>query len=172
MIKSRTAQLIYQSFFCALGVVAFFGSIGFYNMNVTGDFFIYFTNLSNYLCIGVMLAELVQTAKKKADSYVAAVPHLHFISMLGIVLTFAVFNILLAHAPGRDPALTADLRENTFPPDHSISVFRICDVSAGRHRYKAAPGQNARPVILYASGRSSAWKSARKRFLQSEVCRC
>ena len=50
-----------------------------------------------------MLAGLIETAKKKEDSYVKAVPMLKFIGMLGILLTFLVFNIVLAGAEGRDP---------------------------------------------------------------------
>ena len=53
--------------------------------------------------LGVMLTALIQTAKKKEDSYVSAVPMLKFIGMLGILLTFLVFNIMLAGAAGRDP---------------------------------------------------------------------
>ena len=50
-----------------------------------------------------MLASLIQTAKKKDDGYVTATPLLKFIGMLGILLTFLVFNIMLAGAEGRDP---------------------------------------------------------------------
>jgi hypothetical protein len=52
-----------------------------------------------------MLAALIQTAKKKEDSFVSTAPVLKFIGMLGILLTFLVFNILLAGAEGRDPQL-------------------------------------------------------------------
>ena len=64
----------------------------------------HFTNLSNYFCTGIMLAELIQTARKKEDSYVSFHPCLKFVGMLGIFLTFMVFNFLLANQPGRDPA--------------------------------------------------------------------
>ncbi|MBR5137357.1 MAG: Pr6Pr family membrane protein [Clostridia bacterium] len=67
------------------------------------DFYVHFTNISNFLCIGVMLAGLIQTAKKKGDSYVSAAPVMKFIGMLAILLTFLVFNIMLAGA--RDPQL-------------------------------------------------------------------
>ena len=103
--QSRTAQLIFQSFYCALALVACAGSVGLYQMKFTGDFYIYFTNISNYLCAFVMLAELVQTARKTGDSHVTVFPRLHFVSMLGMVLTFIVFNALLANDPNRDPAL-------------------------------------------------------------------
>ena len=105
MIKNRTAQLIYQTVYCTLGLVGCVASLGIFdNIHmIRWDFYVHFTNLSNYLCIGVMLAALIRTAKKKDDSYVTAVPMLKFVGMLGILLTFLVFNIMLAGA--RDPQL-------------------------------------------------------------------
>ena len=105
MIKNRTAQLIYQTVYCALAFVGCIASLGIFdNINLfRWDFYVHFTNISNYLCFGVMLAGLIQTAKKKEDSYVSAAPLLKFIGVLGILLTFLVFNIMLAGAAGRDP---------------------------------------------------------------------
>lgn len=105
MIKNRTAQLIYQTVYCTLGFVGIIASLGIFdNVNtIRWDFYVHFTNISNFLCIGVMLTALIQTAKKKENSYVSAVPVLKFIGMLGILLTFLVFNIMLAGAEGRDP---------------------------------------------------------------------
>ena len=105
MIKNRTAQLIFQTIYCTLGFVGCVASLGIFdNINIIRwDFYVHFTNISNYLCIGVMLSALIQTAKKKENSYVSAAPLLKFIGMLGILLTFLVFNILLAGAEGRDP---------------------------------------------------------------------
>lgn len=105
MIKNRTAQLIFQTFYCTLGFVGCIASLGIFDniSTIRWDFYVHFTNISNFLCIGVMLAALVQTAKKKEDSFVSAVPVLKFIGMLGILLTFLVFNIMLAGAEGRDP---------------------------------------------------------------------
>jgi hypothetical protein len=105
MIKNRTIQLIYQTIYCTLGLVGCIASIGIFdNINtIRWDFYVHFTNISNFLCIGVMLAALIQTAKKKEDGYVTASPVLKFIGMLGILLTFLVFNIMLAGAEGRDP---------------------------------------------------------------------
>ena len=107
MIKNRTAQLIFQTIYCTLGLVGIVASLGIFdNINmIRWDFYVHFTNLSNFLCIGVMLAGLIQTAKKNEDSYVTTTPVLKFIGMLGILLTFLVFNIMLAGAEGRDPQL-------------------------------------------------------------------
>ena len=107
MIKNRTAQLIYYTVYCTLGLVGSIASLGIFD-NISAirwDFYVHFTNLSNFLCIGVTLAALIQTAKKKDDGYVTAAPLLKFIGMLGILLTFLVFNIMLAGAEGRDPQL-------------------------------------------------------------------
>lgn len=105
MIKNRTTQLIFQTIYITLGLVGIVASFGIYdNMQVIRwDFYVHFTNLSNFLCIAVALMALIQTAKKKEDSYVSAAPLLKFISMLGILLTFLVFNIMLAGAKDRDP---------------------------------------------------------------------
>ena len=54
-------------------------------------------------CFGILLTAVIQTAKKKEDSFVTTAPLLKFIGMLGILLTFLVFNIMLAGAEGRDP---------------------------------------------------------------------
>ena len=105
MIKNRTAQLIFQTFYCALAFVGVVASLGIFdNINmIRWDFYVHFTNISNFFCFGVMLSELIQTAKKKEDSYVSSAPLMKFIGILGILLTFLVFNIMLAGAEGRDP---------------------------------------------------------------------
>ena len=107
MKTNRTAQLIYQSFYCAFGLVAFVASFGIFDdyTMFRWDFYVHFTNLSNYFCIAVMVAQLVQTARKKEDSYITTAPVLKFIGVLAILLTFVVFNVMLAGAEGRDPQL-------------------------------------------------------------------
>ena len=116
MLKSRTAQLIFQSFFCAIGLIGIVASFGIFDdvQNIRWDFYVHFTNLSNYLCIGIVLAELIQTAKKKDDSYVTVAPFLKFIGVLAILLTFLVFNFLLAGQPDRDPQLNFRIASISF----------------------------------------------------------
>ena len=116
MIKNRTAQLIFQTVYCTLGLVGCIACLGIFDDidMFRWDFYVYFTNISNFLCFGVMIAALIQTAKKKEDSYVTAAPMLKFIGMLGILLTFLVFNIMLAGAEGRDPQLNWRIGSLTF----------------------------------------------------------
>ena len=105
MIKNRTAQLIFQTIYCTLGFVGIVASLGIFDniQQIRWDFYVHFTNISNFFCIGIMLTALIQTVKRKDDGYVTAAPMLKFIGMLAILLTFLVFNIMLAGAEGRDP---------------------------------------------------------------------
>ena len=107
MIKNRTLQLIYQTVYCTLALVGSVACLGIFDdiKLLRWDFYVYFTNLSNFLCFGVMLVALIQTIKKKEDGYVTATPLLKFIGMLGILLTFLVFNFVLAGAADRNPQL-------------------------------------------------------------------
>ena len=116
MIKNSTAQLIFQTAYCTLGLVGVVASLGIFdNIHmIRWDVYVHFTNLSNFLCIGIMLASLIQTAKKKEDGYVTTAPGLKFTGMLGILLTFLVFNILLAGAEGRDPQLNWRISSLSF----------------------------------------------------------
>ena len=116
MIKNRTAQLIFQTIYCTLGIVGSIACLGVFD-NVSmmrWDFYVYFTNISNFLCLGVMIASLVQTAKRRGDGYVTTAPMMKFIGMLGILLTFLVFNLVLAGAAGRDPQLNWRIGSLTF----------------------------------------------------------
>ncbi|MBR5125799.1 MAG: Pr6Pr family membrane protein [Oscillospiraceae bacterium] len=105
MSRNRTAQLIFQTVYCTLGLVGAIASLGIFdNIHVIRwDFYVHFTNISNFFCIGVMFAALIQTVKRKEDRFVTTAPMLKFIGMLAILLTFLVFNIMLAGAEGRDP---------------------------------------------------------------------
>ena len=116
MIKNRTAQLIFQTIYCTLGLVGCIACLGIFDDIdlFRWDFYVYFTNISNFLCLGVMIAALIQTAKKKEESYVTAAPMLKFVGVLGILLTFLVFNIMLAGAEGRDPQLNWRIGSLTF----------------------------------------------------------
>ena len=105
MIKNRTVQLMFQTVYCTIGLIGVVACLGIFDdfKNLRWDFYVHFTNISNFFCISVMFAALIQTVKKEKNSYVSACPLFKFIGMLGILLTFLVFNILLAGAEGRDP---------------------------------------------------------------------
>ena len=136
MIKNRTAQLIFYTIYCTLGLVGCVASLGIFdNINtIRWDFYVHFTNISNFLCIGVMLASLIQTAKKQDNSYVTVAPVLKFIGTLGILLTFLVFNIMLAGAADRDPQANWRIGRLVF---HVIlPIMYVADLFLFRERKK------------------------------------
>ena len=134
MLKSRTAQLIFYTIYCTLGLVGCVSTLGIFDdiNTIRWDFYVHFTNISNFLCIGVMLASLIQTAKKTEDSYVTSVPMLKFIGMLGILLTFLVFNIMLAGAEDRDPQ--ANWRVGSLLFHVTLPILYIADWFLFRER--------------------------------------
>lgn len=112
MFKNKTAQIVLQTVYCTIGVIGIFASVGFFNYSYRPDWFVHFTNLSNYICIGIMFAELIQTIRKEADSYVSVCPMFKFMGNLMILLTFFTFNFLLAG--DRDMALNFQVSSVCF----------------------------------------------------------
>lgn len=96
MIKNRTTQLIYKSIYIGISIIAVLASLGLFEMTYRWDFYVHFTNLSNYLCAIFMLLELRDTAKKNTDSYVTTYPAVKFVALLAILLTFIIYNFVLA----------------------------------------------------------------------------
>ncbi len=94
--QSRTAQLVFQTAFCSIALIGFLASLGLFRASFEPDFYVYFTNLSNYFCMAVMAAELWQTLQKQENSFTSAAPMLKFFGVLLILMTFFVFHILLA----------------------------------------------------------------------------
>lgn len=99
MIKNRIVQLIFQTVYCVLAVIGFMGSLGYFDRSFNTDFYVYYTNLSNYICFGMMFAGLyftVKSALKKEDGYANCAPTFKFLCVILIMVTFLVYNILLA----------------------------------------------------------------------------
>lgn len=99
MIKNKSAQLVFQIVYCVLGVIGILNSVGYFAADFNENFFVYYTNLSNYICIGVMFAMVVSTyksVKNKEDGYCNVMPSFTFLCVILILVTFLVYNILLA----------------------------------------------------------------------------
>ena len=57
MIKNRTAQLLFQTIYCTLGLVGCIASLGIFDniKMIRWDFYVHFTNISNFFCLGAVL---------------------------------------------------------------------------------------------------------------------
>ena len=99
MIKNKLTQIIYRTIYIVLGVIGIIGSFGYFKENFNEDFYLYYTNLSNYICFGVILYALIKTIKSyktSPDGYCNALPKFKFMSLIMILVTCLVYNILLA----------------------------------------------------------------------------
>ncbi len=100
MIKTKTAPLLVQSLYIVIGVVGVLASLGLFDGAFRNDFYLPFTHLSNYFCLVIMSCQLIYTVKARTFS-----PAITFMGLTAILLTFTVFYVILANAPGRDPSL-------------------------------------------------------------------
>lgn len=99
MIKNTNARILFQTLYCTLGVIGFAASLGLFEAAFSRDFYVFYTNLSNYICLGFMIALLVFTMKsanRGESGYITVAPAFKFMCMIMIMVTFFVYNILLA----------------------------------------------------------------------------
>ena len=99
MIKNRLAQIIFQVVYCTLSVFGILGSFGYFNADFNDDVLLYYTNLSNYICMGFMFFALVTTIKKankNESGLVNVAPVFNFLCVIMILVTCIVYNVLLA----------------------------------------------------------------------------
>ncbi len=99
MIQNRNVQILFKAIYCTLGIVGIFAGWGIFDKTFNVNFYVYYTNLSNYICIGFMIASLVFTMKsanRKEDGPCTLCPAFKFMSMIMITVTFLVYNTLLA----------------------------------------------------------------------------
>lgn len=104
MIKNKTVQLMYLTAACTLGVMGVAASFGLFEYRFKWDFYTYFTNLSNYLCLFVLIMELLHVLRRGEDGFIRFNPVLKFVGMVSISLTFVVYNLILASAPTKAPS--------------------------------------------------------------------
>ena len=99
MIQKRTPQLVFQTVYTVLAFLGILCSLGFFNASFNEEFYVYYTNQSNYICAGVMFAALLDTCKKAErgeKGFCTTAPTFTFLSVILILVTFLVYNILLA----------------------------------------------------------------------------
>lgn len=107
MLKNKIPQLMIQSIYVILGIIVVASSFGLFEIHegFRSDFFVQFTNVSNYLCLAVMTIELVYTIismkKGELEGQTNRVRKLKFMGVVWMVITFCIFNFMLAGAASR-----------------------------------------------------------------------
>lgn len=97
MVKNKYAQLFIRTVFLAIMVAGAVLSLG--ALTPKPNWYVYYTNLSNYLCLLIVFVEVIFTiAKFKRDEDTCEKdvhPALKFMALIAITVTFLVTNILL-----------------------------------------------------------------------------
>lgn len=99
-------QAIYRIVFCVISALACVLSLGYFSrvygsaeFTFSHDFWQYYTNLSNYYCLGIGIAVCAGTVKKlrngETRGYNTVAPTLKFCGVVMIMVTFLVYTILL-----------------------------------------------------------------------------
>lgn len=101
MITNKKTHIIFRSIFLAISLVGIIGSFGTYRGAYNPDFYLYFTNLSNYFCFGVILTLLIDDIKKfragVRNEASELAPNFRLAVCIMIIITFLVYNTILSH---------------------------------------------------------------------------
>lgn len=98
MIKNRFAQLYIRAIILTVMIVGALLSLG--ALQPAPNWYVYYTNLSNYFCLIVVFAELAYTIKKisnEKDTTDDVNPGLKFACLIAITVTFVVYNTMLSN---------------------------------------------------------------------------
>lgn len=132
MIRNKIPQLMVQVVYVVLGLIVVASSFGLFEIHegFRSDFFVQFTNVSNYLCLVVMTIELVYTVmamKNGGYGYTNRVRKLKFMGVVWTIITFCIFNFLLAGGEGRHVIIIDGVEYVSNLP---IKDFRIGSILA------------------------------------------
>ena len=106
MIKNKIAHLMLQTAYVTLGLIVIVASFGIFEIHegIRTDFYIHFTNISNYFAVAVVFIQMILTIKaikKGEEGYSNSVRTLKFIGLVCMTITFLIFNVVLAGQPNR-----------------------------------------------------------------------
>ena len=99
-------QMIYRIIFCVISALACVLTLGYFtnvygtdHFTISNDFWLFYTNISNYFCFGVGVATCAATVKKvksgETRGFVSCCRTLKFCSTVMIMVTFLVYAALL-----------------------------------------------------------------------------
>jgi hypothetical protein len=99
MIKSHKTQLLYRIIAIVVGIFGVLVSVGVFGGYGTNHFYFYYTNLSNYACLGFLVVDLIFVAfklkrgEKEGNGTIS--PKVKFCLSIAILLTFIVADFIL-----------------------------------------------------------------------------
>lgn len=101
MVQNRKAQIIYRSIYLVIAFVGILASFGVFDGKYNNYWYLFFTNISNYLCFFTVLALLCYTVRDYKNGekrgLSAQAPLFRFCVCVMILITFFVYNTLLSN---------------------------------------------------------------------------
>ena len=97
MIRSRKARIGFRMLYCALAVLGFVAQLGLFQGTLNRSYLVFYTNLSNLLCMFFMFFSLFAAVAEKRPRDFA--PAVKFVFLIMILVTFLLYNILLSDYP-------------------------------------------------------------------------
>jgi len=127
-------KIILEIIYCVLSIMAFLLSIVFFDKEIFNDFYIYFTNISNYICFIIMYIELFLTIRNKK---IKGLNIFRFISTVMIIITFLIFNFVLARVMPISQVLSIEsiLMHLILPIIYVIHYFLFSDKKCVKKNY-------------------------------------
>lgn len=97
MVQSRKLRITFQILYGVLAMLGFVAQLGLFQGVLNRSYLVFYTNLSNLLCMLFMFGSLARTlSDKEARDFL---PGLKFVFMIMILVTFILYNALLANYP-------------------------------------------------------------------------
>ena len=99
MIKNRITQLIFRSIYLTLAFFGLLASFGLFNVDFNQNWYVYYTNLSNFIFILVMIPIIKDNVRQLSLGNMYGLntkyTRIKYYATIWIIVTFLVYNILL-----------------------------------------------------------------------------
>ncbi len=101
MIKNKITQLIFRSVFLTLAFLGMLASLGLFDADLNQNWYVYYTNLSNFICILIMIPIIKENINQltlgNQQGLNTKYTRIKYYATIWIVVTFLVYNTLLGN---------------------------------------------------------------------------
>ena len=94
MIKNRLTQLIFKITFLTFAFFGMLSSLGLFNQELNTDWHVYYTNLSNFVCIIIILISTIDLLKQMSKGELVGLNTKHTVLRSQATIT-AVYKFVL-----------------------------------------------------------------------------
>ena len=118
MVQNRKAQIIFRSIYLVIAFVGVLATFGTFDGKYNSNWYVYFTNISNYICFFTMIALLCYTVRDYKNGEKLGVtdqaPLFRFCVCILISITFFAYNTMLSNPFSAEYCTSANI-DAPFP---------------------------------------------------------